>query len=255
MRILLITLLLTLELPPAVQKLINDMVHVEGGTFIMGATGSLADEAESDEKVLHEVTLSPYSIGRYEVTQAAWESVMGDNPSHFKGDNLPVESVTWKDCQKFIKALNDLTGMTFRLPTEAEWEYAARGGNKSKGYIYSGSDDPDDVAWHNANSGGCPHPVGEKSPNELGLYDMSGNVYEWCQDWKGPYSSKPQTNPQGPLTGTNRVNRGGRWGGSTGACRISDRSMCNPNVRFYHLGLRLALSEDKESQLSTESTK
>ena len=227
---------------PVLTELFNDMVFVEGGTFTMGATGALADDAESDEKVLHEVTLSPYYICRYEVTQSVWKAVMGKNPSNFKGDNLPVESVTWIDCQQFITRLNALTGKTFRLPTEAEWEYAARGGKHSKGFKYAGSDNPDEVAWHNGNSGGGPHPVGQKAPNELGLYDMSGNVYEWCSDWKGKYSSKPQTNPQGPVQGTHRVNRGGRWGGSIGACRVSDRSMCDPNVRFYHLGFRLALT-------------
>ena len=236
------------ELSPVLQSLISNMVFVEGGTFTMGATGKLAEGAESDEKVLHEVTLSSYYICKYEVTQALWKTIMGKNPSNFVGDRLPVENVTWYDCQEFIGKLDSLTGLAFRLPTEAEWEYAARGGNKTQDFRFSGSDDPDEVAWHNANSGGSTHSVGSKKPNELGLYDMSGNVYEWCNDWKGKYPSEPQTNPQGPATGTNRVNRGGRWGGSINACRVSDRSMCNPNMRFYHIGLRLVLSAGKDKE-------
>ena len=151
------------------------MVKVAGGTFQMGATSEQGSDAFDDE-----IPIPDYYIGQTEVTQELWEAVMGSNPSYFKGDNQrPVENVSWKDCQEFIEKLNRLTGKNFRLPTEAEWEYAARGGNKSRGYKYSGSDNPDAVAWYKDNSRGETHPVAQKQSNELGLYDMSGNVCEW----------------------------------------------------------------------------
>jgi len=187
------------------------------------------------------VTLSTYYIGRTEVTQALWEAVMGSNPSRFKGDNNSVECVSWEDCQEFIRKLNSLTGRVFRLPTEAEWEYAARGGNRSSGYRYSGSNDIDEVAWYDGNAGMTTHPVGQKRANELGLYDMSGNVYEWCSDWYGSYSSAPQTNPQGPATGSDRVCRGGFYWFDAGVCRVSDRRRLVPSYRGCDLGLRLVL--------------
>ena len=227
-------------LSPVLQELKANMVRVDGGTFTMGAAPNQLQNAESDEKATHAVTLDTFYICKYEVTQDLWTCVMDDNPSYFKGGQLPVESVTWGDCQKFIKKLNALTGENYRLPTEAEWEYAARGGNQSKGYKYAGSDAVDEVAWYSSNSGNCTHPVGIKKPNELGLYDMSGNVYEWCQDWKVPYPRHAVANPQGGTEGTARVNRGGRWCGSAHACRTSDRSMSNPTYSFYHLGFRLA---------------
>ena len=151
-----------------------EMARVEGGTFRMGATSEQEDEADSDETPVHSVTLSGYYIGKTEVTQALWQAVMGSNPSRFKGSDLPVECVSWNDCQEFIKKLNRLTGRNFRLPTEAEWEFACRGGNNSRGYKYSGSNDIDNVAWYWDNSGEKTHPVGTKAPNELGIYDMSG---------------------------------------------------------------------------------
>lgn len=175
-----------------------DMVWVEGGTFRMGATSEQGSDAWGGEKPVHSVTLSGYYIGKTEVTQALWKAVMGSNPSEFKGDNLPVEQVSWDDCQEFIRKLNSLTGQHFRLPTEAEWEFACRGGNNSCGYKYSGSNDIDNVAWYFDNSGHKTHPVGTKAQNELGIYDMSGNVWEWCSDWYGNYSSGAQTNPKGP---------------------------------------------------------
>ena len=173
-----------------------DMVEVRGGTFRMGATSEQGSDADSDENPVHSVTLSGYYIGKTEVTQALWKAVMGSNPSEFKGDNLPVEYVFWYDCQEFIRKLNALTGQDFRLPTEAEWEFACRGGNNSRGYKYSGSDCIDDVAWYVDNSGSKTHPVATKLPNELGIYDMSGNVDEWCNDWYGYYSRGAQTNPK-----------------------------------------------------------
>jgi len=232
----------TAPMPPLLQQLLDDMVLIEGGTFTMGAAENQMREAESDEKVLHAVTVSTFYLCKYELTQDLWTFVMESNPSTYKASRQPVETITWNDAQRFIGKLNALTGKTFRLPTEAEWEYAARGGNKSQGFKYAGSDNVADVAWYSANSNNRPHDVGQKLPNELGLYDMSGNVYEWCQDWKGPYERKVQTDPAGPLEGNNRVNRGGRWCGSARACRTSDRSMSAPEGYFYHLGMRLAMS-------------
>ena len=217
-----------------------NMVWVEGGTFRMGATSEQGSEI-SDEKPVHSVTLSGYYIGKTEVTQALWQAVMGSNPSYFEGDDLPVEQVSWDDCQEFIRKLNSLTGQNFRLPTEAEWEFACRGGNNSRGYKYSGSNYIDNVAWYDGNSGDKTHPVATKSPNELGIYDMSGNVWEWCADWYGDYSSGRQTNPKGPYGGSGRVNRGGSWYNFARNCRSSLRYYYFPAYRYYGLGLRLAL--------------
>ena len=218
-----------------------EMVRVEGGTFTMGATAEQGSDADDDEKPTHQVTLSSYSIGKTEVTQALWQAVMGSNPSNFKGSNLPVEEVSWEDCQTFIRKLNALTGKNFRLPTEAEWEFAARGGNNSRGYKYSGSNTLSNVAWYDDNSSDKTHPVATKAPNELGIYDMSGNVWEWCSDWKGAYSSSSQYNPTGSNSGSYRVIRGGCWDFSAGFCRVSFRNYYFPLCRFDYLGLRLAL--------------
>ena len=217
-----------------------EMVRVEGGTFRMGATSEQGSDADSDETPVHSVTLSSYYIGKTEVTQALWKAVMGSNPSYFKGDNQPVENVSWNDCHEFIRKLNALTGQNFRLPTEAEWEFACRGGNNSRGYKYSGSNNLGSVAWCNNNSGNKTHSVATKSPNELGIYDMSGNVWEWCSDWYGDYSSDAQTNPKGPESGSYRVIRGGCWDGFVRHCRSSIRRY-NPARRSSGLGLRLAL--------------
>ena len=220
-----------------------DMVRVEAGTFTMGATAEMKDPY-IDEKPTHQVTLTnDYYIGKNEVTQALWQAVMGNNPSSFKGDNLPVEKVSWNDCQEFISKLNRITGKTFRLPTEAEWEYAACGGNKSRGYQYSGSNNLSDVAWYYDNSGSKTHSVGTKQANELGIYDMSGNVWEWCQDWKGFYSSFSQVNPTGADSGSGRVYRGGSWSYFARLCRSSCRNSYSPDGRYSSLGLRLVLSE------------
>ena len=220
-----------------------DMVRVEAGTFTMGATSEMKDPWD-DEKPAHQVTLTnDYYIGKYEVTQALWQAVMGNNPSNFKGDNLPVENVSWKDCQKFLSKLNNTTGKSFRLPTEAEWEYAARGGKKSRGYQYNGSNNLSDVAWYDDNSGKKTHAVGTKQPNELGIYDMSGNVWEWCQDRYGKYSSSSQVNPTGANSGSIRVIRGGGWSITAGFCRSSYRCFNAPGDRGSGLGLRLILSE------------
>ena len=216
------------------------MVAVEGGTFQMGSEDR---DAYDSEKPVHQVTVSSFAIGQTEVTQELWEAVMGSNPSYFKGAKLPVEEVSWNDCQTFITKLNQLTGQQVRLPTEAEWEFAARGGNSSKGYKYSGSDNIDAVAWYTSNSSRKTHEVATKAPNELGIYDMSGNVWEWCQDWYNSsyYSSSPTSNPTGPTTGSSRVGRGGSWGSNVRSCRVSYRNYFAPDSRSYNLGLRLAL--------------
>ena len=214
-----------------------EMVFVAGGTFQMGS-----NDGESRERPVHSVTLSDYYIGQTEVTQELWQAVMGSNPSFsgFVGAKNPVNYVSWNDCQEFVSKLNRLTGGRFRLPTEAEWEYAARGGNKSRGYKYSGSDDLGSVAWYKDNSGREVHPVGSKSANELGLYDMSGNVWEWCSDWDGSYSSSPQTNPTGASQGSYRVNRGSGWSGDATYCRVANRGGSGPAFSSGSLGLRLA---------------
>ena len=207
-----------------------NMVKIKGGTFRMGATSEQSNY-DNDEKPVHSVTLSDYYMGETEVTQELWEAVMGSNPSRFMGDNQrPVEIVNWDDCQEFIKKLNSLTGKQFRLPTEAEWEYAARGGKYSRGYKYSGSNNVDEVAWYKSNSGETTHPVATKEANELGLYDMSGNVYEWCNDKHGSnyYRHSPQTNPTGPSKGEFRVYRGGNWNFKDWSARIQAQMRLSP---------------------------
>lgn len=222
------------------------MIPVKGGTFQMGATKEQTGEARKDEKPVHTVTLDNFQIGETEVSQALWREVMGSNPSTYKGNDLPVTNVTWEDCQEFIKKLNERTGKQFRLPTEAEWEFAARGGTASKGYMFSGSDEVRSVAWHNRDSNrdrhNGPYAIKSKDPNELGIYDMSGNVNEWCQDWFGDYTADPQTNPQGPATGKEHVYRGGSWWYYGMSCRVSRRNSGVKDVRGV-IGLRLAMSK------------
>jgi len=214
------------------------MVTVTGGTFQMGSASG-----NSYEQPVHDVKLNDFAIGQTEVTQELWEAVMGTNPSNFRGSKLPVEKVSWNDCQTFITKLNQLTGKTFRLPTEAEWEFAARGGNQSNGYTYSGSNTIDDVAWYSDNSESKTHVVATKAPNELGLYDMTGNVWEWCQDWYGSdyYSSSVINNPTGPTSGSYRVLRGGSWDYIDTRCRVANRGYGAPTSSVYRIGLRLAL--------------
>lgn len=216
------------------------MVPVEGGAFTMGATSEQGSDAYKNEKPAHEVTLSDYYIGQTEVTQALWKVVMGSNPSDSKGDNLPVEQVSWDDCQVFIQKLNQLTGKQFCLPTEAEWEYAARGGRKSRGYKYAGGNNIGLVAWCGDNSGNRTHTVATKQANELGVYDMSGNVEEWCSDWYDGYQSSSQSDPQRPSLGSCRVNRGGSCYCNAGDCRVSFRFFGTPDFRYNDLGLRLS---------------
>ncbi|MBQ7941945.1 MAG: formylglycine-generating enzyme family protein [Muribaculaceae bacterium] len=241
------------------------MIAVEGGTFTMGATSEQGSDAYDDESPVHQVTLSDFYIGKYEVTQGLWEAVMsytggcadgssmsayssdvwlGSNPSsaYGVGANYPAYYVSHDDIVNiFLPRLNKITGKTFRLPTEAEWEYAARGGNKSAGYKYSGSNTVGDVAWYTNNSSTKTHEVGTKQPNELGIYDMSGNVWEWCSDWYGSYSSSSQTDPTGPSTGSSRVLRGGWWFDGAGICRVSYRADRTPSGRGISSGFRLVL--------------
>jgi formylglycine-generating enzyme required for sulfatase activity len=224
-----------------------EMVFVEGGTFTMGCTSEQGDDCDDDERPAHQVTLSDFYIGKYEVTQAEWKAIMGNNPSGFSGcDSCPVERVSWDDVQEFIRKLNAKTGKNYRLPTEAEWEYAARGGKHSKGYKYSGSNSIENVAWYYGNSGKKTHPVGTKQANELGIYDMSGNVYEWCQDWYGGYSKGSQTNPAGASSGSDRVLRGGSWYLNPRYVRVSNRLYFTPAYRYINLGFRLACSSNSQ---------
>ena len=228
--------------PYTVNGVMFKMVRVTGGTFMMGATPEQGENTSDKEKPVHQVTLSSFSISQTEVTQELWDAVMGTNPSYHTGDmQCPVECVSWNDCQAFIAQLNQLTGEQFRLPTEAEWEFAARGGNKSQGTRYAGSNNIDDIAWYNANSSNTTHPVALKAPNELGLFDMTGNVWEWCNDWYKRYTAEAQTDPTGPETGNNRVLRGGCWNGDTNYNRISYRDNFTPTGSNSSGGLRLAL--------------
>lgn len=218
-----------------------EMVKVEAGTFMMGATPEMKNPIFKEEPV-HQVTLTKdYYIGKYEVTQALWKAVMGNNPSFNEGGNLPVERMSYTECLMFISKLNDMTGMIFRLPTEAEWEFAARGGRKSRGYQYSGGNKLSDVAWYDANSNYKTHPVGTKLANELGIYDMSGNVAEFCHDRYETYSETPQIDPIGK--GKSLVRRGGSWREGTWFCRSSCREDQLPGDYGYTTGFRLVLSE------------
>ena len=227
------------------------MKLVEGGTFQMGATSEQGGDAAFNEKPVHYVTLNNFYIGETEVTQALWKAVMESEPTYNggwenkygKGNHYPAYRVSWNDVQEFIRKLNQMTGKNFRLPTEAEWEYAARGGKKSKGFKYTGSDNLDNVAWFENNSKGKTNHVKGKSANELGLYDMLGNVWEWCQDWYGEYSSSPQTDPTGPTSGSSRVLRGGSWYSYAEYCRVSNRLYSKPELRHNLNGFRLALTQ------------
>lgn len=218
------------------------MIPVEGGSFKMGSIDENS-YAGNDEKPQHQVTLSDFYIGETLVTQTLWQAVMDCNHSYFTGDNLPVDSVSWDDCQEFVKRLNLKTGMSFRLPTEAEWEYAACGGKKSRGYMYAGSDNVNDVAWYSDNSGKQTHPIKEKKANELGLYDMLGNLMEWCEDLYDIdyYKNSPERNPCKSSSGYERVLRGGSWNSNKNSCRVSNRFSDIPNHYSNSYGFRLVL--------------
>lgn len=232
------------------QRLIDNMVEIDGGSFYMGATSEQQADAYDTEAPMHYVTVSSFFLNKYEVSQAEWNAVMDQYPSNYYGedkDDYPVEMVSWVECQEFIDKLNDLTGLRFRLPTDAEWEYAARGGVLSNGYKYSGANDVDCISWHKGNSDQHPHPVGTRGANELGLYDMNGNVWEWCQDWyANDYFAKSNgaTNPVGPISGRYKIIRGGSWFDDIRLCRTSSRYM-NIDTNFDPgTGLRLAMDVD-----------
>jgi len=227
-----------------------DMVYIKGGTFTMGCTSEQSD-CEEDEKPAHSVTLSDYYIGKFEVTQKQWTAIMGNNPSYFKDcGNCPVETVSYNEIQDFLQKLNQKTGKKYSLPTEAQWEYAARGGVMSQGLAshtkYAGSNAIGDVAWFTVNSDSKTHPVGQKNANELGIFDMSGNVWEWCSDWydKDYYKHSPQNNPENTNNGSDRVLRGGSWYGLESGCRVANRRNRNPDGRSRIYGFRLVLVPD-----------
>lgn len=227
------------------------MIYVEGGEFKMGGTMEQIEEAEIDEFPVVDVTLDSFYISEKEITQSQWEAVM--NTTIYQqlqkanasmgargiGPDFPMYYVSWNEARDFCQELSVLTGKTYMLPSEAQWEYAARGGNKSKGNKYSGSYAADLVAWHQYNSGGSTHPVGEKRDNELGLYDMSGNVWEWCYDYYGELPTTPKKNPIGPSNGVERVLRGGAWGVDASACRVSNRNSNLPDSRYHNRGFRI----------------
>ncbi|MDR0972310.1 MAG: formylglycine-generating enzyme family protein [Bacteroidales bacterium] len=226
---------------PVINPAEPEMVEVEGGAFMMGCTEEQG-ACGSDQVPVHLVNISTFKISKYEITQKQWNLIMDTNPSkNLSGDNYPVEMVTYMEAQEFCARLSEETGKQYRLPTEAEWEYAARGGNKSQGYRYSGSGNLDSVAWYNDNGNNQTHPVGEKFPNELGIYDMTGNVWEWCSDWYGAYSSSTQTDPVGPSSGTLRVGRGGSYDNHYSMCGNSYRNDFVPEIRFGTLGFRVVL--------------
>ena len=237
---------LVVELPEG-QRL--EMVWVEGGTFTMGSNrGASANHHYEANRPEHKVTVGGYYIGRVEVTQGAWRAVTGENPSKFTGnDSLPVEQVTWTEAQQFAVLVSQLTGHRFRLPTEAEWEYAARGGQNARRTTFAGCDRAglNEAAWFCVNSERCTHTVGLLAPNELGLYDMSGNVAEWCADWMEPYGAEEQHNPTGPRAGSSRVLRGGHYNSVSAACSVYDRSWYVPSATSEYFGLRLVMDADK----------
>ena len=222
------------------RDLINNMIYVDGGTFMMGDTSGRDYDVWYDEKPTHQVTLSSFRISKFPVTKEDWNAVMNNHVFN-KELKKPVSGVSWYDCQEFIIALNKLTNLEFRLPTEAEWEFAAKGGNNSIPTKYAGNQNIVEVAWYDENSGNTKHDVGLKEGNELGLYDMSGNVFEWCQDWYGDYNSDPQTNPIGPSVGVSRVCRGGSCFSDENCCRVSYRFASKPESREHELGFRLAI--------------
>jgi len=215
------------------------MILVKGGSFMMGCQAFDMIDCDQDEVPIHKVILSDFNISAYPVTQKQWKAVMDSNPSTFQGDDNPVENVSWVDVNVFIKYLNEASNKNYRLPTEAEWEYAARGGRASKGYVYSGGNHLNSIAWYESNSNDRTQPVGKKQPNELGIYDMTGNVWEWCSDWYGAYSPGEYKNPEGPSTGELRILRGGSFDRWARDCRVSYRGNSSPNTKDEILGFRL----------------
>ena len=238
------------EQQAVIMNLVANLVRVEGGTFLMGAqssnpqTDNYDPEAADNESPVHQVTLSDYYIGKYEITQREWSAVMGNDLEwsdlYGKGDLTPAYNVSWEAANAFVERLSDLTRLSFRLPSEAQWEYAARGGSHTQHYRFSGSDDVENVAWHNGNAGGILHAVGEKQPNELGLYDMSGNVWEWCSDSYAPYSEDDSQDPW-VLSGSPYVLRGGSWTYLPSYCRVTCRDSYNSTAVSTSVGFRVCL--------------
>jgi formylglycine-generating enzyme required for sulfatase activity len=231
----------------SLKRLMGEMVWVEGGEFSMGSNSDKASKAEGP---VHKVTLDGFRIGKYEVSQDLFEEVMGWNYSYFPGEGQPVNNISWLNIQLFIERLNKMTGKSFRLPTEAEWEYAAKGGKESKGYQYSGSDTIDEVAWYAGNSEKRVHPSGKKKPNELGLYDMTGNLWEFCHDDARmiPYPSEAQVNPlrgsfEKPYSNDAKITRGGGYEFDADECLVFRRDGATPNVRMPDIGFRLVMPE------------
>lgn len=216
-----------------------EMVYVEGGTFQMGVSAESDADAYEREAPEHNVTVSSFYIGVYEVTQEQWQAVMGDNPSQYTGENMPVDNVTWEAASEFCEKLSALTGKNYVLPTEAQWEFAAKGGNLSEGYKYSGSDNVKDVAWYWDNASFKTHSVGGRLPNELGIYDMSGNVYEWCSDWYAEYTSDDAVDPAGPETGEQKCCRGGAWASNAAGVRNTYRGSYAVDFQYNILGIRV----------------
>ena len=234
-----------------VDSLMFRMMPVAGGSFVMGCTRPKGEKhTYADELPTHKVTLGDYYIGQFEVTQGLWSAVMGENPSKWTGnDSLPVEQVSWNDVQIFIARLSQITGYRFRLPTEAEWEFAARGGNKSHNTTYPGvMSQLWETCWYGGNSNGHSHPVGRLRPNELGLYDMGGNVMEWCADWMESYPATPQSSPQGPKSGENRIQRGGCFNSPTWGCSVWERNWYLPDYGYSYFGFRLALDNAERDE-------
>ena len=234
--------------PKVIRELINNMIQVSGGTYLMGNPNT---NSSHDERPVHQVGLKSFAIGKYQVTQAEWQAVMGENPSFFIGDRRPVENVSWDDCQQFIAKLNSLTGKKFRLPTEAEWEFAARGGLNGNGGLYAGSNAIDDVAVYERNTINLAKSsyygtadVGTKMPNELGIYDMSGNVAEWCYDWRERYSNEYVESPIGSDSGSFCVHRGGGWNSISSHCTVFARGYDLPSHKFSNTGLRLVIGPE-----------
>ena len=237
--------ILTVEVPngPSIE-----LVWVEGGTFTMGSNSGINRRHQYDaNRPEHQVSVRGFYMGCTEVTQRLWKAVMDTNPSVFVGDSLPVDNVTWTEAQQFVTLISQLTGLRFRLPREAEWEYAARGGIKAQGNLYAGCNRQQlaDCAWYCVNSERRVHPVALLGPNELGLYDMSGNVAEWCLDWMAPYDSKQQTDPSGPASGDSRILRGGHYNSVSAACSVFDRSWYEPAAASEYFGMRLVLEPDE----------
>jgi formylglycine-generating enzyme required for sulfatase activity len=239
----------TVENDPEIERIFNNMVSIPGGTYEMGCSPD-DSECEYDELPQHTVTISAFKMSAYEITQGQWEAVMGENPSYFSisGEDCPVEYVTWNDVQDFIEELNSQTGENYRLPTDAEWEYAARAGTTTKWYCGDDSGCVEDIAWYWDDFGSQTqqtHPVGQKTPNAWGMYDMSGNVQEWCQDWYDNiyYSVSPGTDPQGPESGSSRVTRGCSWTHGVGYCRSASRDHSFHSLKSSYLGFRLALPQ------------